>query len=271
QGMGLLQRIVNEAREKYNQLNIQLTIFDTRYKAEVPDLTYDIYISSGGPGSPFDGIHSLWEKKYFHLMESIWENNLQENRSRKFVFFICHSFQLMCRVFNLAEVRKRNFRSFGILPVVKTEEGMIDPLFQPLPEVFYAADFREFEVVSPNMKRLNELGGKILALESERIDPSWERALMAIRLSDEIVGTQFHPEADPESMKYHFQHPERKEQVVKEYGISKYEEMLELLENPEPLLLTQRTILPGFLNQAIQALTNSVEIQSKLENEKLRL
>jgi hypothetical protein len=36
-----------------------------RQKNEVPDLTYDIYISSGGPGSPLDSIGSDWEAAYF--------------------------------------------------------------------------------------------------------------------------------------------------------------------------------------------------------------
>jgi len=30
-------------------------VFDVRHKNEVPGNEYDIYISSGGPGSPFDG------------------------------------------------------------------------------------------------------------------------------------------------------------------------------------------------------------------------
>jgi homoserine O-succinyltransferase len=45
------------------QLNIVYHIFDVRSKNEVPDLSYDAYISSGGPGSPIDSAGSIWEEK----------------------------------------------------------------------------------------------------------------------------------------------------------------------------------------------------------------
>ena len=39
-------------------------VFDVRHKLEIPDTSFDIYISSGGPGSPFD-FTGGWDKAYF--------------------------------------------------------------------------------------------------------------------------------------------------------------------------------------------------------------
>lgn len=250
-GMRCIKELVSECDQKIPGQAVTFSVYETRYKAEVPGLNFDIYISSGGPGSPFDGEGSLWEKKYFELIDRIWNYNRQSHARKKYVFFICHSFQMMCRFFQLATVRQRNKRSFGILPVHKTSRAGTDFLLKSMPEPYYAADFRQFEVVNPAQSQMLELGASVLSIESERIDPHLERALMAIRISDEFVGTQYHPEADPTSMLYHFRQPDRKQQVVDEYGEDKYYEMIAHLEDPANILLTRKTILPGFLMDAI--------------------
>jgi GMP synthase-like glutamine amidotransferase len=255
QGMRCIKEIVGNASGTVANRGITMDIYETRYKAEVPQEDYDIYISTGGPGSPFDGVGKAWENKYFHLIDSIWNHNQSVKSPKKYVFFICHSFQMMARFFNFAVVRERERRSFGIIPIAKTEAAHTDKLFCPLPHPFYAADFRQFEVVQPEMKKLAELGGTILAKEYRRANPNLEKALMAVRLSNEMMGTQFHPEADPMSMLYHFRQPERKQQVVDEYGEEKYYEMIEHLEDPENILLTRNLILPRFLRQAMIQLT----------------
>ena len=78
-------------------LHLNYDIFDIRQKNEVPDLSYDIYISSGGPGSPFDGEHSKWEADFFNLLDEIEQYNTQ-NEIKKYAFLICHSFQLACQI-----------------------------------------------------------------------------------------------------------------------------------------------------------------------------
>lgn len=254
QGMRCIQDILNETDCNFPEIPIDYKIYDSRYKNEVPDDSYDIYISSGGPGSPFEGEGKVWEKDYFNLMDKIWANNKNSSNSKKHLFFICHSFQIMARYFKFGEVIPRNSKSFGVMPVHKTEQGENDPILKGLPDPFFAADFRDWQVVQPNEKVLNELGAKIICLEKERPHVEFERALMGIRISDEIVGTQFHPEADPASMYYHFRKPERKEQVVSKYGEEKYFEMLNLLEKPDSIPLTRKTVLPGFLSNAVKLL-----------------
>ena len=63
QGMRCIQDIIKEADARFPNDKLEYKIYDSRYKGEVPDTSYDIYISSGGPGDPFDGKGTKWEKQ----------------------------------------------------------------------------------------------------------------------------------------------------------------------------------------------------------------
>lgn len=253
EGMRCIKEIVSDSIRNHEISEISFKVFDTRYKDEIPNLDYDIFISSGGPGSPFEGEGKKWEKLYFNLLDDIWSNN-HNNENKKYIFFICHSFQMMNRYFKIAEVNKRPQKSFGVVPFKKTKAGNDDPVLERLIDPFYAADFREYQVINPNKKLLNELGAEITAIETETFFDNSQPAVMAERISDEIVGTQFHPEADPESMLYHLKQEERKEYVINNFGIERYNEMLKWLEDPEKINLTRKVVLPSFLNSAIEQL-----------------
>ena len=56
QGMRCIQQIIRDWVANNNH-NIQTDVFDVRQKLELPDLSYDVYISSGGPGSPLETIN----------------------------------------------------------------------------------------------------------------------------------------------------------------------------------------------------------------------
>ncbi|MDW8211614.1 MAG: GMP synthase, partial [Cytophagales bacterium] len=81
-----------------------------------------------------------------------------------------------------------------------------------------------------------------------------ERAVMAMRISNEFFGTQFHPEADPIGMSIYFQQEEKRQQVIQNHGLQKYQDMIAHLNDPDKILLTYSTILPTFLSQAINSL-----------------
>jgi len=227
--------------------------FDVRAKNELPDTSFDIYIFSGGPGDPLhkDG---PWFEPYFDLIESLWQWNRDPENPRKYVFFICHSFQMACHHFGLGEITQRYKMSFGTYPVHKTHCGKEEALFAPLHDPFYIADFRRFQVVKPNMERFKAMGAQILCLEKLRPHVDFERALMAVRFSPEMIGTQFHPEANPDGLLEYFWEPERKRSIIEEHGETRYHRMIRDLANPVKIQLTFETIIPGFLRQAIQAL-----------------
>ena len=75
QGMRGLRDIVDKFG-KTNNLTIDLVEFDVRLKNITPDLNFDIYISSGGPGSPLDSEGSEWEQTYFNWLSE--ENSLSK-------------------------------------------------------------------------------------------------------------------------------------------------------------------------------------------------
>ncbi len=247
QGMRCIQEIIGRFGE---QLDWEL--FDVRGKAEVPGLDFDIYISTGGPGSPHES-DGVWNVKYFNWLDEVWNWNQIPGNPKKHVFFICHSFQMACIHFKVGDVIPRKSKAFGTFKVHKTDAGISEPLFDGLPNPFYAADFREWQVVQPDLERLDELGAEILALEKIRPHVPLERALMAIRFSNEFFGTQFHPEADPDGMLEHFLNPERRQQVVAEHSEEKYLRMIDHLRDSDKIELTHNIVLPLFLSRAIRA------------------
>ena len=255
EGIRCIKEIVSEAQNRNKDLEISYEVFDTRFKDEIPGIENDIFISSGGPGSPFEGEGTQWEKDYFNLIQKIWDRNQKNQERKKYLFFICHSFQMMGRFFKFGDVNQRHSKSFGVMPFTITKEGKSDNILKGLSNPFYAADIRQFQVINPNEKVIKELGAKILSYEIIDDDDKAQSALAAVRISDEIVGTQFHPEADPESMLFHFKQDERKKQVVEKYGEERYFEMIEILKKPDTIQKTRETVLPAFLNSAIEELT----------------
>jgi GMP synthase-like glutamine amidotransferase len=251
QGMRGIKEILHSYKED-NNLDLYVQVFDLRQNGEIPGLDHDIYISTGGPGSPFDGEGTKWENDLFALLTDIEAFNLNSEEGKKYVFLICHSFQLACRKFKLGEVTERKSNAFGIFPIIKTPEGELDVVFQGLPNPFYSVDSRDWQVVSPNEDRFEELGATVLALEKERPHIELERCLMSIRFTKEIIGTQFHPEADPVGMKMYLLREDKKTSITKNHGEERYNDMLHSLDDPGRIALTQRTMLPNFLRDAIK-------------------
>ncbi|GEM_PF-308839 len=227
-------------------------IFDVRGKCSLPGLQYDIYIGTGGPGSPLEG-DGIWDNKFFELLDELVEyNKIQE--TKKYIFLICHSFQMACNHFKLGTVTERHSTSFGIFPVHKTEAGQNDLILAGLPEPFFVADTRNYQVIEPNYDIFAEMGAKILCREKIREHVDFERAIMAIRFSNEFYGTQFHPEADAAGMMQRYRDPEHRQWIIDTYGQRKYEENVAGLNDPEKISLTSRKLLPTFLKIATRSI-----------------
>ena len=254
ESMRCLREFLASAADLVPGLTVAVDEYDVRARNEIPDLSYDIYLSSGGPGSPFDGEDHEWENRYFDWAHAVLDHNVSTGHFDKHVLFICHSFQLMCRCFDIATVSKRKSTSFGITPIHMTDQGRGDVLYQGLTDPFYAADFRDWQVVQPDSDKIAEMGGCILSIEKERPKVPLERATTGIRLNRAMVGVQFHPEADVEGMLMHFRQEHRRKHVIDHHGEAKYEETMDRMSHPDYLDLTHRTILPNFLRDAIMSL-----------------
>lgn len=256
QGMRCIIDVVN----RFSPV-VSFKIFDVRVKCELPDIkSFDIYISTGGPGNPLIG-DGNWDVKYYEFIHSLnkWNN---ENTIKKHVLFICHSFQMACLHFGLATVTKRNDTSFGVMTIHKTKEGLVDPLFEGLADPFYAIDSRDYQVVQPKLSIFAKKGAKIISLEKIRDHVQYERAIMAVRFTDYFVGTQFHPEADPISFVSHLRNKEAKEKIRAMKGKRKFRNMLEDLLDDDKIYKTNETLIPNFLRIAINDLMKTKKMLS---------
>jgi GMP synthase-like glutamine amidotransferase len=261
QGMRGLREILKHFAET-NDLHLDTREFNVRQRNELPDTSWDIYISSGGPGSPLESEGLEWDTLYFNWLREMEEWNA--NRShllKKYIFFICHSFQLACRYFKIAQITKRRSTAFGVFPIHLLEGGKSEPVFKGMPDPFYAVDSRDYQIIQPDHTKLKKTGSRILCIEKERPHVPYERAVMGIRFNEYFIGTQFHPEADAAGMKVHLQSEERKKTVIENYGLAKWESMIERLNDPDKIVWTHDHVIPNFLKLASdQLIINSRQL-----------
>ncbi len=252
EGMRCIRQLIRHA-EAENGVRFAAETFDVRGQDQLPQLAdFDVFISTGGPGSPLASADT-WEAAYFRFIDELFAHN-QAQAPKKHLLLICHSFQLVSRHLGLGRLSKRKSTSFGVMPVHLTQAGHADPVLHALPEPFFAVDSRDYQLTHPDLDHLAVLGAEILCLEKKRPHVGLTRAVMAIRFSPEILGTQFHPEADGEGMLRYMRTEERKQQVVKAYGEEKYEEMVRLLADPTTIELTGGIVVPTFLRLAVAQL-----------------
>lgn len=249
QGMRCISEIITEHSHSFDSKT-----FDVRGKCQIPKSEdFDIFIFTGGPGNPLIG-EPEWEVPFYKLIGDLWKHNLTATKSeKKYVFFICHSFQMACHHFKIGKITQRKSMSFGTFKVFKTEDGLQDEFFKPLPNPFYIADFRSYQVVKLNQEAIDKIGAKILLREKKRPHIPLERAIMGVRFSEEIMGVQFHPEADPEGMTKHFMDEERQKYIIEHHSEAKYQRMIEHLNDPDKIPLTHQVILPSFLDNAVNS------------------
>ncbi|MDQ3843026.1 MAG: GMP synthase [Bacteroidota bacterium] len=257
QGMRCIREIISQWGE-YHNLEVEWDEFEVRQYKQVPDLTYDIYISTGGPGSPLESIGSEWESAYFNWLSAVesWNNN-PENTTKKFVFFICHSFELTCRHYGIGEITRRKSTSFGVFPVHVLLEGQREPVFTGLPDPFYVVDSRDWQVVKLNFDKIKMMGATVLCVEKYRPHVPYDQAIMGVRFNKYMIGTQFHPEADAIGMSMYLQTEEKKKSVIENFGEEKWRSMIEGLNDPDKIMWTYAHILPNFLNLAVDELQNA--------------
>lgn len=251
QGMRCIRELLSEYGRTHG-LDLLFDEFEVRLRQELPDLSYDIYISSGGPGSPLDSEGSEWEAAYWAWLKKIEDHNDNPAAGNpKQVLFICHSFQLVCRHYGLARVTNRKSTAFGVFPVHMLEGADSEPVFNGLRDPFFAVDSRSYQVIEPDQHRLNQMGAHLLAIEKERPHVPLERAIMAIRFNDCMIGTQFHPEADPTGMSIYLQQENKKQIVIAEHGEEKWKSMIAQLNDPDKIRWTYSHVIPNFLDYAL--------------------
>jgi len=185
-------------------------------------------------------------------------NKISPEQDKKYILFICHSFQLACRYFKTGHVTRRRSTAFGVFPIHMKAEGKKEPVFAGLHDPFYAVDSRDYQVIEPDYEKIENIGASVLAIEKERPHVPLERAVMALRFNEYMLGTQFHPEADAIGMSMYLQTEEKKKIVIEQHGEEKWKSMIEQLNDPDKIMWTYAHVLPNFLAQA------KIQLQAQL-------
>ena len=241
-GMDCIHLLLNSWSKDRN-VKIQSQVFRVRNYCEIPDNHFDAYISSGGPGSPLASEGEKWD-----ILYTSWLDNMLA--LQKPVFLICHSFQIACRHLKLGKISLRKSRQLGILQV---HPIAYNSLFEGLEDPFYALESRLYQITEPNDELISNIGASITALEKIRPQVPLERAIMGIQFNEHMAGVQFHPEGEYHILLDYFKSEKIKNIITEEFGVEKWDRMIEHLNDPAKIKATFNAILPNFLDKALHA------------------
>ncbi len=240
--------LAQQARAANPGLEVHFRHVQPRNLGELPDLHADLVMSSGGPGSPFDGYGDAWCTGYRKFLDSVVEAHLKDPVQATSLFVVCHSFEIAVTHFAVAEMVKRDALKFGVMPCYITPEGQRTELFRPFGDRLFVWEHRSWEAVDLDEKKLADLGGALWAVESRpggEIDKG--RGNLAFKFAPGVVGTQFHPEADNPGVMAWINRPEHAADLRDVYGNALYERMIKTLKDPSRLARTFALLLPTWL------------------------
>ncbi len=81
EGIRAISESVENLIRAHPEIDFVFDRLETRLRSEMPGLDYDLYISSGGPGSPFDGDGMSWDSGYRNWIQSVYDHNLSVSKS----------------------------------------------------------------------------------------------------------------------------------------------------------------------------------------------
>ena len=92
QGMRCIRTILKDWADA-NELDLHFDEFDVRQKNQLPDTSYDIYISSGGPGDPLISRFDDWDIAWCRWLDKMerWNANPSNSQKNTFSSFAIHS------------------------------------------------------------------------------------------------------------------------------------------------------------------------------------
>jgi homoserine O-succinyltransferase len=216
----------------------------------------DLYLSSGGPGSPYDGDGQPWAEAYGRFADSIVDSSHKGGSDARSLFAICYSFEMVVRHFRLAEVAPRAERKFGVMPVYMTPEGQRHALLEAFGDRLFAFEHRNWEAIDLDAAALARLGGTLLAQES-RDGVSKGRAILGLDVAPGIEAVQFHPEADRPGVLNWVARPDQAAAFKAVYGELTYKAMLRTLDDPRRLARTYALLIPGWMVRRFNLLAPS--------------
>jgi len=258
------RRIVDAFGKRVRETNPTLELVfkhvQPRNLGELPSHDDDLVLSSGGPGSPFDGYDDPWCTGYRAFLDWVVEQNRARPSESTKMLVVCHSFELAVVHFRIAEMRKRQSLKFGLMPAYMTSHGESTDFLTPFGYRLFCWEHRNWEAVGLDAGALAKHGGTLLASETHAThDPGKHKgdAILGVRFAPGVDGTQFHPEADKPGVMNWIERPEHKVAVQDAYGEALYDRMVKSLANPERLAKTFALLIPGWLTYRFNELAPS--------------
>ncbi len=259
QAMRCLQSVIarfeGELRESNPTLPIEVRSVSPRDTLNPIPRDQDLYIASGGPGSPLEGLGTPWYDDFRRFSDGLVEAHDRDPGDAPAMFAICYSYELVTMHLNIAEVIPRDGRKFGVMPVYTTAAGRRHPLLAPFGDRLFAFEHRNWEVINLDEKRLAALNGSILARESREGQDDKGFAVLAFNVGEAIETVQFHPEADLAGIFNWIDRPEQQRAFVDSYGDLTFDRMLKTIKNPERVARVHHEVIPGWMRRRFNAIS----------------
>lgn len=253
----LVDAFGKRVRERNPQTDVVFTHVQPRNLGELPPKDTDLLLSSGGPGSPYDGFDAAWCTGYRGFLDHVMERNLADPSTAPKALLVCHSFQLAVLHTAVATMEPRATKKFGLMTAYMTEAGERADYLSPFGYRLFCWEHRNWEAIDLDEKRLTELGGEVLATETHASHPQHKYkgdALLGLRFGPGVHGMQFHPEADKPGVMAWVERPESQDALRVAYGETLLEKMKTSLSNPERLAKTFALLIPGWLTHRFNEL-----------------
>lgn len=249
----ILDEFFMRVRARNPKLEPSLIHVQPRNLHELPPDDCDIYLSTGGPGTPYEHDGEPWLKNLRHWYDRLVDRTIQKGPTSPALFGVCYTFELLIRHFAVSGMERRASTKFGVMPIYMTPKGIEHSLTHVFGDRLFSFEHRNWEAIDLDERRLRDLGGSVLARES-RDGESKGRALLALEFAPGIEGTQFHPEADRGGVIAWLSKREQAEAFVAAYGHETYDRMIHTLDNPNRLARTFALMIPGWLTRKFNLL-----------------
>ena len=241
-------------RKSNPEIELEIEHVSVRDKNELPPRDCDLYVSSGGPGSPFEGDGKPWVKGYYDFLDHIVDDNQRRGPAAKALFGVCYSFEMIVRHFEVATMAPRASRKFGVMPVYTTRAGREHPLLHIFGDRLFAFEHRNWEAIDLQEAQLAKLGGKLLARESREGQDDKGTAILGLDVTPGVETVQFHPEADRAGVVAWVRRPDQAAAFREAYGDETYERMLKTLDDPSRIARTFSMLIPGWMVRKFNAM-----------------
>lgn len=245
----ILASFTARVRAANPRLTLQLDHVQPRNLGELPSHHVDLFLSSGGPGSPHEGWDQRWCTGYRTFLDWMMDASVHRPDCPPAGFLVCHSFEIAVQHFQFATMEHRGDLKFAIFPAYVTTEGRRTGYLAPFEDRLFIWEHRHWQAVAMDEERVASQGGALLATESRPGRADKGHGLLGFRFGPGLDGTQFHPEADRPGVLAWIDRPEHASALKDRYGHSLYDRMMRTLSDPARLARTYALLLPGWLTE----------------------